>query len=99
MLFRSHALSCPACGTSEEKFVPVGSLSFEQGRCPKDGAMRTVKAIHSFSGTESFGSRTLDQLGLPLFDVFSARACEKEVSYLIAGDQELSLGTLAAACS
>jgi molybdopterin/thiamine biosynthesis adenylyltransferase len=94
-----QTLSCSVCGTTEEKFVPVGRLSFEQGRCPKDGAMRTVKTIHSFSGTESLGSRSVDQLGLPLFDVFTARAGEKEISYLMAADQELSLGTLAVAHS
>jgi molybdopterin/thiamine biosynthesis adenylyltransferase len=94
-----EALSCPTCGAIETKFVPVGSLSFEQGRCPKDGAMRTVKTVHSFSGTESFGSRSLDQLGLPLFDVFTARAGEREISYLMAGDQELALGTFVAAHS
>ncbi len=94
-----HHLTCPACGTIEEKFVPGGSLSFEQGRCSKDGHMRAVTIIHGFSGTESYGSRSLDQLGLPLFDVFNARAGEQEISYLIAGDQDRSLGTLVAAHS
>jgi molybdopterin/thiamine biosynthesis adenylyltransferase len=87
-----HKLSCSSCGVEEKKFAPVGSLAFEDGRCPTDGHMRTVKTIHSFSGSESYGQRTLDQLGLPLFDVFIARSDERELAYLIAGDREQVLG-------
>ena len=90
-----HKFVCTSCGTEEEKFVPVGSLSFEQGRCSKDGQMRTVKTIHSFTGTEVYGQRILDQLGLPLFDVFTARSGNREIGYLIAGDGQEILGSLA----
>src|SRR5215831_5238865 len=58
-----HELECPACGTREERFVPVGSIRYEEGRCPKDGEMRVVKTIHNYSGSESFGRRPLDKLG------------------------------------
>ena len=81
-----HKLVCPACKREEEIFAPVGSLSFEQGRCQHDGQMRIVETAHSFSGAEPYGSRTLDQLGLPLFDVFTARGNDHEIGYLLAGD-------------
>jgi adenylyltransferase/sulfurtransferase len=87
-----HELECPACGTKEEVFAPVGSIRFEQGRCPRDGQMRVVKTIHSYDGSEDFGKRTLDQLGLPLFDVFTVRMGEKEQAYLMAGDKSAVLG-------
>lgn len=87
-----HKLSCAACGSEDEKFVPVGSLSFEDGRCAKDGQMRTVQTVHSFTGSESYGRRSLDHLGLPLFDVFTARTGDREIAYLIAGDQDEALG-------
>jgi molybdopterin/thiamine biosynthesis adenylyltransferase len=90
-----HKLACSTCGAEEEKYVPVGSLSFEQGRCPTDGQMRTVTTIHSFRGNERYGQRSLDQLGLPLFDVFAARAGDREVGYLIAGDEQEMLGPIA----
>src|SRR5207245_449737 len=64
-----HELECPECGTKEELFAPVGSIGYEQGRCPSDGQMRVVKTIHCYDGSESFGQRTIDKLGLPLFDV------------------------------
>lgn len=88
-----HELECPECGEKEEIFAPVGSLKYDQGRCPRDGEMRMVKTAHSYSGTESFGKRTLDRLGLPLFDVFSVRAGETEFAYLIGGDRPAVLGT------
>jgi len=87
-----HELECPQCGTKEEIFAPVGSIKYEQGRCPRDGQMRVVKTIHSYDGTESFGGRKVDALGLPLFEVFTVRTAEKETAYLVAGDKSAVLG-------
>jgi molybdopterin/thiamine biosynthesis adenylyltransferase len=87
-----HELECPHCGGKEERFVPVGSIRYEQGRCPQDGQMRVVRTVHSYSGSESFGRRTLDQIGLPLYDVFSVRSAEAEKAFLMAGDGNEVLG-------
>jgi molybdopterin/thiamine biosynthesis adenylyltransferase len=87
-----HELECRECGTREEIFAPVGSIKYEQGRCPRDGRMRVVKTIHNYDGTENFAGRRLDQLGLPLFDVFTVRTAEKEKAYLMAGDKSAVLG-------
>jgi len=87
-----HELECPQCGTREERFVPLGTIRYQEGRCPRDGQMRVVKTIHSYSGSEVFGSRTLDQIGLPLYDVFSVRTGEAEKAYLIGGDKAAVLG-------
>jgi len=87
-----HELECPQCGGKEERFVPVGSIRYEEGRCPRDGQMRVVKTIHSYSGSESFGGRTLYKIGLPLYDVFSVRSAGAEKAYLITGDKNEVLG-------
>ena len=87
-----HELECPECGTKEEIFAPVGSVRYEQGPCPRDGQMRVVKTIHSYDGTEDFGKRTIDTLGVPLFDVFTVRSAEQEKTYLMAGDKSAVLG-------
>jgi adenylyltransferase/sulfurtransferase len=89
-----HKLVCPQCHAEELSFAPVGAIEYEQGRCPKDGQMRMVETLHSFAGSETFANRTLDRLGLPLFDIFIARSNEKEIGYLIAGDREKVLGNL-----
>jgi molybdopterin/thiamine biosynthesis adenylyltransferase len=90
-----HQLVCPRCNAIEALFVPVGTVSYEQGRCPADGNMRRVVTLHSYSGEADLGDRHLDQLGLPAFDIFVARAGEEELAYLIAGDQGKVLGALA----
>jgi hypothetical protein len=87
-----RALECPNCHTFEEAFAPVGMVGAEQGKCPRDGQMRAVVPIHSFSGVEAFGSRKLNRLGLPLFDIFTARSSSGEISYLLADDREQILG-------
>ena len=87
-----HELECPECHAREEIFAPLGSICYEQGRCPRDGQMRVVKTIHSYDGTEGFGARALDTLGLPLYDVLTVRTAEKEKAYLMAGDRSAVLG-------
>jgi len=94
-----HQLVCPACNAEEELFAAVGTVAYARGRCPADGQMRAVITAHSYSGTESFGGRTLDQLGLPPFDVFVARSAERELAYLIAGDEKAVLGQMAKGAS
>src|SRR6202142_2527052 len=64
---------CPACHDEEEKFAPVGSISFEQAKCARDGQLRSVIALHSYSGEEELGGRRLSETGVPLFDAFTAR--------------------------
>lgn len=91
-----HSLRCTSCNSEEILFVPVGRLKFSDGKCPKDGSMRVVKTVHGYTGTEDFGDRALDTLGLPLYDVFSARSDTHEIGYLLAGDASGVLGACAA---
>jgi adenylyltransferase/sulfurtransferase len=88
-------LRCPRCDVAEDVFVPVGSISAAQGRCPCCGTMREVVTTHSFTGEEPYGDRTLRELGLPPFDVFTARTRSREIQVLVAGDRAAVLGPLA----
>lgn len=90
-----HQLVCPHCNGVESLFVPVGTVSYEQGRCPADGHMRRVVTLHSYSGETNLADRHLDQLGLPPFDIFVARAGDEELAYLMGGDEGKVLGALA----
>lgn len=89
-------LTCPGCNEAEVMFVPVGRVAYDRGFCPKDGKMRIVETVHSYSGNEWYGERKLSELGLPLFDVYTARAGEQEIGLLIAGDRNLVLSRLTA---
>ncbi len=90
-----HKLVCPHCAAEEILFAPVGSVSYEAGRCPADGHMRVVHTLHGYEGRESFGARKLSGLGLPPFDIFTARTASREIGYLLAGDAPAVLGPLA----
>ncbi len=90
---------CPACNEEEEMYQPVGSIPFERAKCMKDGQLRTVISLHSYSGEEELGGRTLNKLGLPLFDAFTARAKDREIAYVPYGDAPRVLGTLVAGIS
>jgi len=93
-------LVCPKCGTEQECFVPVGAISYAQGHCPVDNAMRVVHTLSGYKGEPELGARPLSTLGLPLFDVFTARGTsgesDREISYVMAGDRAAVLGPLAA---
>ena len=89
-----HKLVCPGCAQETEVFTPAGRVRMEDARCPRDGQMRVVHAVQGFSGEQSFGGRRLHQIGLPPFDIFTARSSNREIGYLLEGDKELVLGPL-----
>lgn len=91
-----YKLVCPRCKSEEDLFLPVGTVASERGRCPQDGEMREVKALHTYHGREAYGSRKVSDMGLPLFDVFTARSELKQIAILIEGDREEVLGPLTA---
>ncbi|PTX98886.1 molybdopterin biosynthesis protein MoeB [Spartobacteria bacterium LR76] len=88
-------LRCPRCGVADEVFAPVGTISAAQGRCPRCETMREVVALHGFHGEPELAERRLSQLGLPAFDVFTARKGGRQVAILIDGDRADVLGPLA----
>jgi len=92
-----HKLECATCNREEELFATVGTVPYARGKCPTCGQMRSVITAHNYTGEEPFGQRTLNQLGLPLFDVFTARSAERELAFLVGGDEQAVLGELARA--
>ena len=85
---------CPACNEEEELYQAVGSVPFERAKCRNDSQLRTVVALHSYSGEPELSGKPLSQLGLPLLDVFIARAGEREIAYIPYGDAKQVLGPL-----
>ena len=67
-----QCLTCPTCSFKKDLFAPVGTVSVDDGICPNDGHMMTVTTIHGYHGSEAIGERRLRELGLPLFDIFTA---------------------------
>ena len=95
-----HKLVCPRCGAQEEVFAPVGSIDRARGQCPScsqvtsEAQIRVVHTLTGFSGQPDLAQRTLETLGLPLFDIFTVRSAESEISYCMDGDAAAALGQL-----
>lgn len=90
-----HKFVCPHCHREELLFAPAGSVAFDIAKCPEDGHLRVVETLHSFAGENELAGRRLDQLGLPLLDLFVARCGEREIGYIPFGDAEQVLGAAA----
>ena len=86
---------CPACQQEEDVYQPLGTVRFEDSKCKNDGRLRTAITLHCYAGEEDLGSRKLNQLGLPAFDVFVARAGEQELGYIPYRDASAVLGQVA----
>ncbi len=76
-----HRLVCPGCGVEEDVFAPVGAIDRARGQGPTCSAaaqepqMRIVrKTFTGYKGESALAGRTLDRLGLPLFDIFTVRS-------------------------
>jgi molybdopterin/thiamine biosynthesis adenylyltransferase len=93
-----YRLVCPRCSKQEEVFAPVGAIDRKRGKCPicSEGAsepqMRVVQTLTGYKGEPELAGRTLNSLGLPLFDIFTVRSADSELSYCMAGDASAVLG-------
>jgi len=96
-----YRLACPRCGAEEDVFAPVGAIDRSRGQCAPCSAstgeaqMRVVQTLTGYRGEPELSGRTLAQLGLPLFDIFTVRSADSEISYCMAGDASAVLGPLA----
>lgn len=89
----------PETGAAQEYFAPLGSISYEEGRDPADGALREVVTRHGFTRQDlevnpEWAGRRMSEWGLPLYDVFIARSGGAEVAYVMAGDAPQVLQSL-----
>ncbi|MGH7215407.1 MAG: HesA/MoeB/ThiF family protein [Tepidisphaeraceae bacterium] len=90
-------LVCPQCRREEMMFASLGRVQANQAVCPAcPDARREVVTFHTIRGDESFLDRTLADLGLPAFDVITARSPERRaVGFELSGDAARVLGPLA----
>jgi adenylyltransferase/sulfurtransferase len=86
---------CPGCKQEEELYSPAGTVPFERAKCRTDGQLRSVIALHSYSGESELAKLRLSALGLPPLDVFTARSGNREIGYIPYGDARGVLGSLA----
>ena len=88
-------LYCPKCDVHRDCFTSLGKLTVKQAECPECGTMREPALTHSLNGSEDYLDKTLAELGLPLYDIVTGRAGWEMKHFLIAGDREAALGSIA----
>ena len=89
-------LICPRCGDQKELFTSLGRVRASQAFCPRcPDTRRTVVIFYRILGTESFLDRSLAEIGIPPFDIVTARSGEKLIGLEMAGDRHQVLGPLA----
>ena len=88
-------LTCRSCKTDSPCFRPLGSLKFDDLACPACGTPRDPLTFNTLRGDEPFLHRTLADLGLPRFEIVTARSATAEVGIEITGDAPHALGALA----
>jgi adenylyltransferase/sulfurtransferase len=88
------ALRCAKCDVKEDIFRSLGKVTEKEGRCPRCSQQREVELTHSVLGDEPWLDRTLEELGVPPFDVVAARNGEAQRFYALEGDRARVLGPL-----
>ena len=88
-------LVCPGCGSSEERFVSLGKVTEAEAKCPRCGQDRAPETLLTLGLDTALDGRTFQEIGVPRFDVVTARNEGRSVSYLFDGDAAAVLGGLA----
>ncbi|HEY3396700.1 MAG TPA: ThiF family adenylyltransferase [Armatimonadota bacterium] len=89
------ALRCKHCEELQPLFRSLGQVTEAEGRCPRCSDLREPELMHSLYGDESYLDKTLGQVGIPPYDVFTGRDGLDMKHYLMSGDRALVMGKLA----
>lgn len=82
------SLSCPRCDIKKEILSPVQRVSLEEGKCEECGEICQTDIVYDIGLEDRFRTRTLDQLGVPAFDIVKITG-EKGVGFFrLDGDRE-----------
>ncbi len=88
------ALSCAECGTEETVYKSLGKVTETDALCPQCGQPRAPETLLTLGLEPGLEEMTLESLGVPPFDVVTARSEKGSISYLFDGDAGRILGGL-----
>ena len=86
--------SCGTCFTTEEFHASVGKVTEADSICPTCKKPRFPILTHRFDGSEEYKNKTLNELGIPFFDVIIGHCGEQRKHYLLDGDRDFILDGL-----
>jgi molybdopterin/thiamine biosynthesis adenylyltransferase len=87
-------LACSQCGKTEAVFRSLGKVTESEGKCPRCGTMRAPETTSSIGHDPALLDLTFAQLGVPAFDIVTARSDGGAISYVFEGDAPAVLGAL-----
>jgi len=88
------SLYCKKCDRTIRKFVALEDATQKDVRCPKCHGVMTFRAFRTICGDESFLDRAISTIGIPAFDIISARAGTRVLHYEFSKDAKKVLGPL-----
>ncbi|MFC1849280.1 ThiF family adenylyltransferase [candidate division CSSED10-310 bacterium] len=88
------ALHCPHCLDREEIFCSLGSITEDRAPCPGCGTIRIPETLITLGLDHNLCDRTFAEIGVPYFDVVTARTEKESISFLFGGDSAHILGSL-----
>lgn len=86
------ALVCPQCGEEEPRRGSLGKTTEADGRCPTCDGQRAPMLYHTLDDACPALDVPLAELGVPAWDVVSARAGEQQRWYEFGADRDRVLG-------
>jgi adenylyltransferase/sulfurtransferase len=86
---------CRKCNERIELFRSLGKVTEEEARCPKCGEIGEPEMLHSLYGDEPFLDKTLAELGVPPYDIFTGREGLEMQHFLLSADRDKALGKIA----
>ena len=89
------ALVCDPCSKRTEVHRVLGRVSPEQAKCPACGKLMRPELTHTIEPGCGFLDRTFAEIGVPPYDVVTARYGLDRRHYLFAADRQSALGNLA----
>lgn len=83
-----YRLKCKTCQQTKYPFVPLPKLTARVARCQECNEVMDADLLHSVTGKEDFIQKTLSEIGLPPYDIVTARkGLEKFVHFVFQKDR------------
>lgn len=84
-------LVCPRCDIKKEVLSPVQRVSLEEGKCEECGEVCQTDIVYDIGLEDRFRTKTLDQLGIPTFDIVKITGDKGVGFFRLDGDRERAL--------
>ncbi|MCH8829473.1 MAG: ThiF family adenylyltransferase [Planctomycetes bacterium] len=88
-------LECPDCGNREELLTSLGRVPEDRTHCPNCETLRIPHVLNQLDGECGLLQRTVADVGVPPFDILTARNGSEEIAFLFDKDAKTVLGELA----